>query len=546
MELPSWPIALQNASNTRPKPDCKLSYGTAGFRSKANLLQSTVFRCGVLMALRSLQTSKVTGICITASHNPAPDNGVKLVDPTGEMLSQQYEAVADEMANAETSDALVAIVKKFIEAQGIDMGKAEQGKVLLAFDTRPSGGPLAEDAAAGISSLGVSVEILGTLTTPQLHWAVMRRNQGLASSEDAYYEHISSAFGRLWQAPESRVRKLHVDCANGVGALKLEKLKPHVAQLGLELCLHNTGDGILNSKCGSDFVQKEKTLPEAMDHIDSDEAACAVDGDADRLVYFYPCGREAPGVRDAGGDGMGDSRSVVLLDGDKIAALVAGLFKDLVVALPGDLSKASIGVVQTAYANGSSTAYLTQKLQCEVVVTPTGVKHLHKAAHQFDIGIYFEANGHGTVLFRGSFLDALRDVRDSSAATEILALNDLINEAVGDAISDILLVEVALVRRGINLAQWHAIYEDLPSKQLACPVQDRFAIVTEDAERRVAQPKELQQAIDELIAQYPGSRSFVRPSGTEDIVRIYAEAPDAMQTDELANGVRKVVLDLLA
>lgn len=35
---------------------------------------------------------------------------------------------------------------------------------------------------------------------------------------------------------------------------------------------------------------------------------------------------------------------------------------------------------------------------CQVVVTPTGVKHLHAAAHRFDIGIYFEANGHGTVL----------------------------------------------------------------------------------------------------------------------------------------------------
>ena len=28
----------------------------------------------------------------------------------------------------------------------------------------------------------------------------------------------------------------------------------------------------------------------------------------------------------------------------------------------------------------------------------TGVKHLHHAAQEFDIGVYFEANGHGTVL----------------------------------------------------------------------------------------------------------------------------------------------------
>jgi hypothetical protein len=28
---------------------------------------------------------------------------------------------------------------------------------------------------------------------------------------------------------------------------------------------------------------------------------------------------------------------------------------------------------------------------------PTGVKHLHHEAQKFDIGVYFEANGHGTV-----------------------------------------------------------------------------------------------------------------------------------------------------
>lgn len=28
----------------------------------------------------------------------------------------------------------------------------------------------------------------------------------------------------------------------------------------------------------------------------------------------------------------------------------------------------------------------------------TGVKHLHHMAQEFDIGVYFEANGHGTVI----------------------------------------------------------------------------------------------------------------------------------------------------
>ena len=38
---------------------------------------------------------------------------------------------------------------------------------------------------------------------------------------------------------------------------------------------------------------------------------------------------------------------------------------------------------------------------------PTGVKHLHHRAKQFDIGVYFEANGHGTVLFSDAAIDQI-------------------------------------------------------------------------------------------------------------------------------------------
>lgn len=46
-----------------------------------------------------------------------------------------------------------------------------------------------------------------------------------------------------------------------------------------------------------------------------------------------------------------------------------------------------------------------------VACVATGVKHLHKKALEYDIGVYFEANGHGTVIFSDQ---AISQVKKSS------------------------------------------------------------------------------------------------------------------------------------
>ena len=84
--------------------------------------------------------------------------------------------------------------------------------------------------------------------------------------------------------------------------------------------------------------------------------------------------------------------------------------------------------------------------------------------------------------------------------------------------------------RGWGAAEWDAGYEDLPNRLLKVEVPDRELFETEDAERRLKWPEGLQQRIDEAVRKVDMGRSFVRPSGTEDCVRVYAEAktaPDA-------------------
>ena len=174
-----------------------------------------------------------------------------------------------------------------------------------------------------------------------------------------------------------------MDCANGVGGLKLQQMQQRLAGAGLQMRLHATGHGELNGQCGADFVQKERAVPagfpqEALTQAQARSAcmgthrplescsqqaahgcrwglfqpciclqACtlqgqkshavdagplaalcrcaSIDGDADRLVYFS---QSDSGLR--------------LFDGDRIAVLAALLIRDLAQELPQSFSRPKV------------------------------------------------------------------------------------------------------------------------------------------------------------------------------------------------------------
>jgi phosphoacetylglucosamine mutase len=75
------------------------------------------------------------------------------------------------------------------------------------------------------------------------------------------------------------------------------------------------------------------------------------------------------------------------------------------------------------------------------------------------------------------------------------------------------------------------VYEDLPNRLVKVNVKDRSVFKTEDAERRLIEPAGLQAKVDEKVRMFEKGRSFVRPSGTEDCVRVYAEASTKVAAD---------------
>ncbi|KAL8873351.1 MAG: hypothetical protein Q9174_001171 [Haloplaca sp. 1 TL-2023] len=531
--------AIAAASARFPKPqDRVFQYGTAGFRMKADLLDSVVFRVGLLAALRSRKLNGQTiGVMITASHNPPADNGVKLVDPMGEMLEESWEIEATKLANAPSDQDLATHYETLASDNQIKPGT--QAKVIFARDTRASGAHLINILTEALQAAKADFTDYKLLTTPQLHYITRCLNtkdtfyEYGQPTEQGYYQKMASSLKVAMQGRQFN-GAVTVDCANGVGGPKLRELikyLPSPSEGGLEITVVN--DDVvqpekLNHQCGADYVKTNQRAPPST-HASPLTRCASLDGDADRIVYYF-------------NDSDGSFR---LLDGDRIATLAASFIGDLARSA-GLGEKLKVGVVQTAYANGAATAYVAQDLRLPVVCTATGVKHLHHAATKFDVGVYFEANGHGTVVFSELALKRIgksqpNSPAESSALETLRALTSLVNQTVGDALSDLLLVEVILAHKSWGPKEWDLTYTDLPNRLVRVEVADRSIFKAVDAERKLESPPGVQAQIEAAVGKFKNGRSFARASGTEDAVRVYAEAATRSETEDLAQKVATIV-----
>ncbi|KAL2866735.1 phosphoacetylglucosamine mutase PCM1 [Aspergillus lucknowensis] len=532
--------AISEAASQYAKPEGKIfQYGTSGFRMRADLLNTVVFAVGLLAGLRSKKLSgQWVGVMVTASHNPAEDNGVKLIDPMGEMLEAEWEAYATKLANA-SMETIADVYEELVKE--IDVSMENPARVVFARDTRASGSRLVGVLGAALTATQAETLDLKFMTTPQLHYVVRCKNtlgtqyEYGEPTEQGYYEKLAAAFKRVMRGIKVN-GALTVDCANGVGGPKLRELIKYLhspEEGGVDIKVVNDdviNPDSLNFECGADYVKTKQRAPPSS-KASVLERCASLDGDADRIIYYF----------------MDDSNVFRMLDGDRIATLAASFIGDLARSA-GIANKLKIGVIQTAYANGSSTDYIEKVLKLPSVCTNTGVKHLHHAALRFDVGVYFEANGHGTITFSENALKAIKNTEPQSPAQQrslesLDALTDLINQAVGDALSDMLLVEAILAHKGWTPREWLATYTDLPSRLVRVEVADRSIFKAYDAERKLESPPGLQGKIESLQSRYNKGRSFARASGTEDAVRVYAEAASRSEADDLATRVANAVRD---
>lgn len=538
------------------------TYGTSGFRYHNTVMRPISLRVGLFMDLLARYAHpQAYGIVISASHNPAPDNGLKLINPEGEMLDWKFEKSMDEFINEEDLTVAMTKVSKSLADNHPGKTPAPQGTLVVARDTRSHGADLLDL----IRRFGLSHYVdLGLMATPAVYFLVAHINHhrkgedsvpSPAELTDIYIDTINKGFAYNMDRQFKRKRfNVVIDCANGVGSLMLEKFRAKNSQLFSRFSptlIYNEDWDRLNENCGADWVHRKNQATEKFLELPQEEGirtTCFVlDGDADRSVFYQLVEPGKP--------------QILLADGNRICVLYARViahFRNLITQhrasyaaeIVEELLAAKVGVVYTAYSNNAYVTYVREVLGLSAEIARTGVKFVHEKASTFDIGIYFESNGHGCLIYKPRAPELLRRLAQSATTPEARHVaEDFLNYLVGqnningDAIGNVMLILSSFEILDCDVQDLFSCYTDNQTLLTKVPLRDRTLMKSTEDERILASPEEIQPELNALLAQHLGYIAFVRASGTEDCCRVYTEGKDPKVLATIEAAIRKMVTE---
>jgi phosphoglucosamine mutase len=393
-------------------------------------------------------------------------------------------------------------------------------RVLVIRDTRESGEMLESALAAGITAAGGDVLLGGVLPTPAAPLLLHRFGLDLAAvisaSHNPYRDNGIKFFGadgfklsdeteaaieaRLDEAPSPAGRIGRVRTLHGTQEDYLRALHERFADLdlgGLDVVL-DCANGATYRTAPEIFRRAGATVTALNDAPDGRNinAGCG-STHVDALAEVVVAGEHAIGFAF---DGDGDrvlavDRTGTVVDGDELIALAAVHLRTT-----GRLRGNGVAVtVMTNY--GFHTAM--RDAGVEVATTQVGDRYVLEALRERSWALGGEQSGH---------------------------IIDMDFNATGDGIASALLTLEAL--DGADLADRHAM-EKLPQRLVNVPVADRDAAM--------ASPTLAEANEREGKALEGRGRVLVRPSGTEQLVRVMVEAPSADEADAVCERLVAIV-----
>jgi phosphoacetylglucosamine mutase len=562
-------------------------YGTSGFRFNENIMQNIAYdigsSIGVLLLKKNItnQTNtKNLGIMITASHNIYSDNGVKIIDETGNMLQSLDEELLEDLVNykktftTELSEYRTNYLSKLLNSHSL---------IIFGNDTRRSCEKIKSKIIQGVSDvlhglLKFYIIDLGLCTTPEFHYLVSlytnyhpdnTHNNIILKRDNRYNSYVKNVI----YENKINLSNTVIDCANG-DDVDIDLLTIPASPTLINTYVNDKEK--LNDMCGSDYItSSSKTHHNNLCNINKylvassdmlfreNKLHASFDGDADRIIFYSY-----------------DKNNFHLMTGDHISILILKYIINSIKTLVIEtneykydehwhiVSKTSekimnsiiktpirIAVVHTGYSNGGfmqtvddminelmtylfentySKSYL-HIVKIDRIITPTGVKNLINVANKYDISIYFEQNGHGSVI-----------VNKDYGINNFKILDQLFNQTIGDAILNLVAVSYLLKETKTSNVQFKNLFSERESILIKVQVKNKNIYKTTNDETTLLEPNDIASLLNNIMNRdiYKNCRAFIRPSGTEDVVRLYVEnnTDNNVNLQELASLINNILM----
>lgn len=409
---------------------------------------------------------------------------------------------------------------------GMYYGKEKHARILIGKDTRLSGDMFELGLAAGATSMGAQVYLLGVCPTPAVSYLIQKERFDcgimVSASHNPYYDNGIKVFNHNGEKMEEEVLLQIEDYIDGKSELTLntgDKIGEYFEwQDGLEIymswlkeivpvdlsgfkiavdnangsatstaietldslgatveAISNSPNGInINKNCGSTHPEKLQQMVKEGDY----DIGLAFDGDADRLIAVNAKGE--------------------LVDGDYTLYICSRYMKSV-----NRLNKNMC--VTTVMANlGLYKALDANKI--DYVQTPVGDKYVFEEMQKNDYYLGGEQSGH--IIFYE-------------------------NAVTGDGLLTALKLLEIMKNTGKSLEELSEGLFIYPQLLKNVKVNDKEAALKDEALWKVVKEVE-----DELKDE---GRILVRPSGTEPLVRVMVEA----KTDELCQQYVQRVVDFI-
>jgi phosphoglucosamine mutase len=430
-------------------------------------------------------------------------------------------------ANADLTPELALSVARAAASVLADRDGTHRPVAVVGRDPRASGEMLEAAVVAGLTSAGAEVLLAGVVPTPALAYLTGRTDADLGVMISASHNPMPDNGIKLFSRGGHKLPDaVEADIERTVTAGSSDDHRPTGAGIGRVRALDDASE---------DYVQHllstlERPLSGLTVVVDGAHGAAAATAPevyrrAGATVHVIGCEPDGWNIN----DGIGSTHLGPLTEAVRAHGADIGIAHDgdadrcLAVTADGEVVDGDAILAICAIALHERGA-LKDDTVVATVMSNLGFHHTMR-----DAGIAV----HTTAVGDRYVLEALRGHGLSLGGEQSGHLVFLEHATTGDG----LLTGLALLSRmsatGSSLAELTSVIQRLPQVLINVPVTDRLAVAASD------EVAEAVNAVEEQLGDT--GRVLLRPSGTEQLVRVMVEAATQEQADEVARQLARVV-----